>query len=180
MTHGIIVKLREFHIPLLAETATMTFCGLPSLHKSLRDSVKVFLSPVCQSDICAAIPNPVSIPELAYQVGKVRSGLTSDNTHCVLRSLEWGNALWTLKLLSFYGKLNLKNLTEVLLLILVRVFLFANIFLFTTLNSKLLSKYTTNDYIDTYVNQVNKPKCTHSAHARPDVKNKTLKTVTAK
>lgn len=109
MTHGIIVKLREFHIPLLAETATMTFCGLPSLHKSLRDSVKVFLSPVCQSDICAAIPNPVSIPELAYQVGKVRSGLTSDNTHCVLRSLEWGNALWTLKMLSFYGKLNLKN-----------------------------------------------------------------------
>lgn len=155
MTHGIIVKLREFHIPLLAETATMTFCGLPSLHKSLRDSVKVFLSPVCQSDICAAIPNPVSIPELAYQVGKVRSGLTSDNTHCVLRSLEWGNALWTLKMLSFYGELNLKNLTEVyfivLLLILVRVFLFANIFLFTTLNSKLLSKYTTNDYIDTYI-----------------------------
>lgn len=58
-------------------------------------------------------------------------------------------------MLSFYGKLNLKNLTEVyfivLLLILVRVFLFANIFLFTTLKSKLHSKYTTNDYIDTYV-----------------------------
>lgn len=58
-------------------------------------------------------------------------------------------------MLSFYGELNLKNLTEVyfivLLLILVRVFLFANIFLFTTLNSKLLSKYTTNDYIDTYI-----------------------------
>lgn len=57
MTHGIIVKLREFHIPLLAAAATtttttaMTFCGLPSLHRSLRDSVKVFLSPAWQSDI---------------------------------------------------------------------------------------------------------------------------------
>lgn len=57
MTHGIIVKLREFHIPLLAAATptttatTMTFCGLPSLHKSLRDSVKVFLSPAWQSDI---------------------------------------------------------------------------------------------------------------------------------